>query len=72
MQNETLVPKINAYGRFDGDSVMVAYHDKDAVWFRRLTGGHVFPIYLADWPEFAHRLDFPATNLAPYGTPLWK
>lgn len=65
------VPKIHAQGRYDGELVMVAYHDRDAVWFRRLTNSGVFPIYLEDWPELQHRAEFPATNLAPYGTPLW-
>lgn len=71
MENTTRVPKIHALGRFDDDSVVVAYHDKGAVWFRRLAGGAVFPVYLEDWTEYAHRFDFPAINLAPYGTPLW-
>lgn len=65
------VPKIASHGRFDGEEVVTAYHTPTATVFRYLHGGRAFPIYDADWTEFAPRLDFSDLHYAPKFTSLW-
>jgi len=65
------VPKIASHGTFDGEQVMVAYHTPTATVFRHLTGGRTFPIYDADWTDFAHRLDFSVIHYGPKFTSIW-